>query len=809
MALQIWLPLNKADELTSIGLMNNVFSMVSSPAYSQSGKLGGCYSFDGTDDNLYSVTDKTFFGGKEISYCCWLKSDQTNGGGTIMEIGSDLCLGYIYNSSGLRFTYWRCYSDNGTRAGDSKVGSTYYSSNVWHHVAITFDHQYNKLYVDGVLSQVWDSSSLYTTNWTPMLSNYYNKIAIGRSYGSQSFIGGYLNDIRIYDHCLSPKEVHEISKGLVLHYKLDNLYTEYEQLDYITFAGSQYFYINKPQGQKSSMRIEFEIEPDTLSHSQPTFFGGKNSNVQFYRRGTTELSLWTSSGSHIFGEFNQGEMNKLTIELTASSVKSNLNGYITTSTNTDAFSKLFSDTCTSFTVGAYESTSYPFFGNLSSLNLYIDNVLIFSGIPVRRVRDSVVGMYDTVSNQLFTSRGSQPFVAGNVVINQQNTIYDSSGYENNGTINGNLTVSSDTPRYKTSTNIVNSYISCPLFKFNETTISFWINRNELTDTRQFIYTGWYGISIELTSTNKWQIYYTYNSSSANVNLSLSTVLQANNWYHVVVVIGSSGAKSYINGVCEKTSEYKTPYYSNTNARIGSYSNYVNFNAKISDFRIYATALSESDILELYNTSAYIHNTGILSGFEINETADNILKYENTLMYTNEANTETRGKYVDRNGVLAMAFKATDTYYGSGDSRNSKLLNGFFKENTQYVFDLWLDTDTCVYANDGLNKSGGFYIYYTDGTRYEGYVMKGANSGEDPKGWQHRIYISTAGKSIRCMSIYYWMNWTFYVRADSFIVELSGTNIGKDGIVNSGQFIENSDTAFIGKATFNSNHIIEI
>jgi len=41
---------------------------------------------------------------------------------------------------------------------------------------------------------------------------------------TDNWLDGCLNDVRIYDHALSDKEVEEISKGLILHYKLDNIF---------------------------------------------------------------------------------------------------------------------------------------------------------------------------------------------------------------------------------------------------------------------------------------------------------------------------------------------------------------------------------------------------------------------------------------------------------------------------------------------------------------------------------------------------------------------------------------------------------
>jgi hypothetical protein len=56
----------------------------------------------------------------------------------------------------------------------------------------------------------------------------------GDEYGTDK-----MNDFRIYDHCLSPKEVKEISQGLVLHYKMDNINAEGTNLITGLTAGGQ------------------------------------------------------------------------------------------------------------------------------------------------------------------------------------------------------------------------------------------------------------------------------------------------------------------------------------------------------------------------------------------------------------------------------------------------------------------------------------------------------------------------------------------------------------------------------------------
>ena len=103
-------------------------------------------------------------------------------------------------------------------------------------------------------------------------------------------------------------------------------------------------------------------------------------------------------------------------------------------------------------------------------------------------------------------------------------------------------------------------------------------------------------------------------------------ISANEWIHVVVTRSSSCKKLYVNGILKQTVNTVGDMKLISNVgTIGAssqggdgISNYLN--GQLSDFRIYATALSDSHILELYQSSASVDNNGnlMLAGEVIEE-----------------------------------------------------------------------------------------------------------------------------------------------------------------------------------------------
>ncbi|MCQ2608768.1 MAG: LamG domain-containing protein [Bacteroidales bacterium] len=155
---------------------------------------------------------------------------------------------------------------------------------------------------------------------------------------------------------------------------------------------------------------------------------------------------------------------------------------------------------------------------------------------------------------------------------------------------------------------------------DNTTISFWIksnvlNNNAITLIRKFN-NGSY-----INGTNG-SIYAYVQTSQGNASSWISNS-NTSNWKHVAFTFEQKGAKvitkSYLNGVLSltrtldgviSTSEQLCEIVKNTNSR-DTFS--------FSDFRIYATALSESDIKALYNSPINFDKTS-MNAIELSENA---------------------------------------------------------------------------------------------------------------------------------------------------------------------------------------------
>ena len=150
------------------------------------------------------------------------------------------------------------------------------------------------------------------------------------------------------------------------------------------------------------------------------------------------------------------------------------------------------------------------------------------------------------------------------------------------------------------------------FNAGDYSVSFWM-RNEgndsnyqiivsqrtSTDAGSPINISMYGVSY---GSNNGMLYFNVGGSYFVSN----TALSKNTWYHVVFIIVAGGAMNiYINGVLDSNSTTESttrPTPTNQNLAIGANgsNNDYPFNGKIDQFRVFNSALSATQVSELYN-----------------------------------------------------------------------------------------------------------------------------------------------------------------------------------------------------------------
>ena len=174
---------------------------------------------------------------------------------------------------------------------------------------------------------------------------------------------------------------------------------------------------------------------------------------------------------------------------------------------------------------------------------------------------------------------------------------------------------------------------------------------------------------------------------------------------------------------------------------------------------------------------------------------NIFRSELIMPYAKAGYTAGIGEWVVRNGENAIRLKPAPFYQNSTNtdgSTRSAILDNEIQPNTQYICDLWIDVND-TYSGDAY-RNGGLMIYYDDGTSSTDFRL----IGSDGAGFQHKILITPAGKSISRINVYYGYNLPVYYRWDSYIAPITASNVNKVGQLNTCDIIENQEVASLSK-----------
>lgn len=164
---------------------------------------------------------------------------------------------------------------------------------------------------------------------------------------------------------------------------------------------------------------------------------------------------------------------------------------------------------------------------------------------------------------------------------------------------------------------------------------------------------------------------------------------------------------------------------------------------------------------------------------------NIFLSETIQSYAKYPNSRGHGEYIFHNGYWAMDIEPATFYKASDEIKSSHILENEFIPNTQYVFDMWIDTDAVI--SGGSNVVGGLGVYYSDGS--VDYTLRPLGNSSSPLGYQHCMFISPSDKSVSYVTSYYYTSTYVYFRADSYICPLDEIELHQTGVLNTQNITE--------------------
>ena len=708
MSLQVWLPLN--GNIENLGICGDVTS-TSTPEYT-TGKLEKGVSLNKRVDftGLPKLTNFSIFFWARVDSCTTSWSDLL--GFTCKQSNDASAADFRFEATvETRACSWHNNSPFGISSGSRILIQNYEE---WHHVGVVYDGENIYSYIDGELTYTDTGLGGYLT------TNFH----IGET---GKFVGA-MNDLRIYDECLSKEQIHQISQGLILHYPLNSGYGN-ENL--MRMGG-----LNKNGA--TSMTYNSSTDTYTIVSPAGTNSWGYGVNI----RSTSEISI------------PYGKSYRASVEVyvpTQHSFVVDINNNVANGTtvwagnDNDNTSKR---TSTSFTIPAntWKKISWgsensngnntdkvailPYDKLGLKTNSDTDSVTWYLRHPKIELGTSVTDWCPNKNDALYTTLGYD-----------STTVYDTSGFGNDGTMVNNIAHTSDTPLYDSSINLQkanSNYINLQnTYITNQSTINFWGKVNTFSGWQRFFEfcnvlqgaTGNHRILLGTYQNTQQLGLHIYGgetgTTSLYVNSNITTI--DTNWHMYSVVFNKTNLKVFMDGksIVDATMTQELTSMVRQYSYIGksSYSADSYFDGNISDFRIYSTALSAEDIKQLYQSKVRIDKSGNLycNQFVEMDNERNLLDTDDYWISGQTSGTYKQEKMECSDSVSGTATKITCTAAGSGGFYMSghkvfdkiSLVNG-----KQYCISLYVKSDNRTSVEFNVEcKSAQSKTRFTIGTEY--------------------------------------------------------------------------------------------
>ena len=592
MSLQVWLPLTK--DLRQQGL-SNVTVTNNGATFNSAGKLGGCYEFASGKRIQTTLPASTSLNTKAISFACWMYITSWNSsydcfmsiadGTGWVQSRATLCR----NNTASTLT-WNI-ADGTNRA--YVTTTTALSLNTWTHVAGTYDGTNLKIYINGVLNN---------TTATTLNIGYAGTFNIGGWSGANYPFNGRLNDVRVYNHCLSPMEIKELAKGLVLHYPLNR--QGWGQENILKNTGNNIFststigsWTNGDIYAGSGGNGTFSI---TLDNTVPV---GKYSwNILNNTTGNRDFQQhnipYVEGKKYTMSWYAKGSGTCLARSWNDNAGTEAVRSTYTLTDNWKYYTWTFTATAA---MGTGVCTWHLGCTGTSSINM--------CGMKLEE-GEKATSWCPNISDTLATTINLNGI-----------TEYDCSGFCNNGIRTGTFTWTSDTPKYSVSQYFTDytRYITTPLNGWTPITltVSCWIKSSNKSPRGNWhipLSLDGQKAEISIGTSGKARIGFTIGGTRYVYDWG-NDILNGT-WHLITNVFDGSSMKMYIDGILVNSSSVSGTLQSMNNLYVGRFNGvdtYGNTQLYESDVRVYATALSASDILSLYQNSAYIDSSDNVYG----------------------------------------------------------------------------------------------------------------------------------------------------------------------------------------------------